>query len=63
MAREVSSISRVGTSEPFELQVSRGQVAYHETQYKFGFNADIDDSLESIWSEGGLYSYLTSATV
>ena len=63
MAREVSSISRVGTSEPFELQVSRGQVAYHETQYKFGFNADIDDSLETIWSEGGLYSYLTSATV
>jgi hypothetical protein len=63
MAQEVSSISRVGTTEPFELQVSRGQVAFHKTQFKFGFNPDIDDSLETVWTEGGLYSYLTSATV
>ena len=62
MAREVSSISRVGTSEPFELQVSRGQVAYHETQFKFGFNPLIVDSLETVWAQGGLYSYLSSAT-
>jgi len=63
MSREVSSISRVGTSEPFELQVSRGQVAFHDTQFKFGFNLDIDDSLETIWAEGGLYSYLSAASV
>lgn len=36
MAREVSSITRVGTSEPFELQVARGQVAYHSAVHKFG---------------------------
>ena len=36
MAREVSSITRVGTSEPFELQVARGQVAYHSGEHKFG---------------------------
>ena len=63
MSREVSSISRVGTSEPFDLQVARGQVAFHETQFKFGFNLDIDDSLETIWAEGGLYSYLSAASV
>jgi len=63
MAREVSSITRVGTSEPFELQVSRGQVAYHNTQFKFGFNPDVDDSLETVWSQGGLYSYISAATV
>lgn len=63
MAKEYSSISRVGTTEPFELQVSRGQISFHKAQFKFGFNADIDDSLETIWSEGGLYSYLTSASV
>jgi len=63
MSREVSSISRVGTSEPFDLQVARGQVAFHETQFKFGFNPDIDDSLETIWAEGGLYSYLSAASV
>jgi len=63
MAREVSSISRVGTTEPFELQVARGQVAYHTPQFKFGFNPDVDDSEETVWAQGGLYSYLSSASV
>ena len=63
MAREVSSISRVGTSEPFELQVSRGQVAYHESLYKFGNNAAVSNSIETIWQQGGLYSYLSAASV
>jgi len=58
-----SSISRVGTTEPFNLQVSRSQIANHKTQFKFGFNADVDASLETIWTEGGLYSYLSSASV
>jgi hypothetical protein len=63
MAREVSSITRVGTSEPFELQVSRGQIAYHNPLFKFGNNPVVGSSLETIWAEGGLYSYLTAATV
>ena len=63
MAREVSSISRVGTSEPFELQVARGQIAYHKTIFKFGFNPDVDNSLETVWAEGGLYNYLSAASV
>jgi hypothetical protein len=62
MAREVSSISRIGTSEPFELQVARGQIAYHYGQFKFGFNPDVDDVLETVWAQGGLYSYLAAAT-
>ena len=63
MAREVSSISRVGTSEPFELQVARGQVAYHEAVYKFGNNAAVANVTETIWQQGGLYSYLSAASV
>ena len=63
MAREVSSISRVGTSEPFELQVARGQIAYHKPLFKFGNNPTVGDSTETIWSQGGLYSYLSAATV
>ena len=59
---EVSSISRVGTTEPFGLQISREQIAYHKHIFKFGFNADVDNSDETIWSQGGLYSYLSSAT-
>lgn len=62
MAREVSSITRVGTSEPFELQVSRGQIAYHEFIHKFGYNPSIGATDETIWSEGGLYVYPTSAS-
>ena len=63
MTREVSSISRVGTSEPFELQVSRGQIAYHYPQFKFGFNPDVDNALETVWAQGGLYSYLGTASI
>ena len=63
MTREVSSISRVGTSEPFELQVARGQVAYHESVYKFGNNAEVANSTETVWQQGGLYSYLSAASV
>ena len=60
---QISSITRVGKTEPFALQVARGQISWHEDLFKFGFNPDIDNSLETVWSEGGLYSYLTSATV
>ena len=63
MSREVSSITRIGTSEPFELQVARGQVAYHESVYKFGNNAAVANVTETIWQQGGLYSYLSAASV
>ena len=61
MSREVSSISRVGTSEPFELQVSRGQIAYHYRVHKFGFNSLVQDTEETIWDVGGIYAYPSSA--
>jgi hypothetical protein len=59
----VSSISRVRTSEPFELQVSRGQISYHNIQFKFGYNPVVGNSKETIWSQGGLYAYPPSASV
>jgi len=59
---EVSSISRVGRTEPFYLQVARGQIGYHKAIFKFGFNPDIDNTLETVWSQGGLYTYLSSAS-
>lgn len=36
MAHEIRSISQVGTSEPFELQVARGQIPGHSALHKFG---------------------------
>lgn len=63
MPTETSSISRVGTTEPFELQVSRRQVTAHYPLFKFGFVEDVDDALETVWDGGGLYSYIPTATV
>ena len=57
-----SSITRFGKTEPFELHVGREQVLDHKSIFKFGFNPNIDDALETVWAEGGLYSYLSSAT-
>lgn len=58
---QVSSISRVGTTEPFELQVARGQISYHRPLFKFGFNADVQNVEETIWDLGGLYPYPAAA--
>ena len=62
MARLVTSISKLGSSEPFELQVAQGQIAYHKQIYKFGQNSVVGDSVETIWQQGGLYSYPPSAS-
>jgi hypothetical protein len=56
-----SSITRVGTYEPWELQVARNQIAFHKPLFKFGVNPDINGSLETVWDAGGLYVYPGSA--
>ena len=56
-----SSITRTGKHEPFPLQVSRGQIAFHETLFKYGYNPLIINANETIWDVGGLYSYPSSA--
>ena len=61
MAKEYSSISRVGTTEPFELQISRGQISYHAPLFKFGFNSVVSNTEETIWDAGGIYAYPSSA--
>lgn len=48
-------------SYPYELQVSRGLIDGHKRVFKFGYNADIDDSEETIWDSGGIYAYPSSA--
>ena len=58
----VSSITRVGTYEPFELQVARGQITMHKTLFKFGF-CDAGTSFETVWAQGDIYVYPSAATV
>lgn len=60
-AHEIRSISQVGTSEPFELQVARGQIPGHYPIHKFGFNPLVNEVEETIWEVGGIYTYPSSA--
>lgn len=49
MSREISSITRIGTSEPFELQVARGQISYHSVRNIFGTATAIGTSYRTPW--------------
>lgn len=57
MAGAPSSITRTGASEPFELQVSRGQIPWHQSYVVFGYNSDVDTSLETVWPYGGILTF------
>jgi len=59
----LSSISRDGKYEPFELQVARGQIAGHSVVTIFGYNADVDTTEESVWMNGGTIPHPVSASV
>ena len=54
MAREISSISRFGLFEPFNLQVSRGQISYHKAVTIFGYNPDVDTTRVTVWPHTGI---------
>lgn len=65
MPRQLSSISRIGTTEPFELQVSRGQIYGHSVVHVFGHNPDVDDGVEAtVWPvSGALLGHPPSPTI
>ena len=66
MAYDIRSITQVGTSEPFELQVSRGQIPGHSVLHKFGAVPSMSiNTAGTIWDiNDTLYpwSALTSAS-
>jgi len=59
--RPPSSITRVGTYEPFNLQVARGQIPWHQSVAVFGYNSDVDTSVETVWPYGGILPFPTNA--
>lgn len=63
MSREYSSISRIGRTEPFELQVARGQITGHRSIHVFGYNPDVDTNEETVWPIDGLLGHPASPTV
>lgn len=56
------SVTIQGAYEPFELQVARGQIMGHSSFTIFGYNPDLDQTLESIWPDGGTVPNPTTAT-
>lgn len=58
----VSSISRFGLTEPFELQVARGQITMHSTVNIYGFQVSVTTTNIPVWEVAGAYAYPASAT-
>lgn len=54
MAVTTPSITQNGRFEPFELQVSRGQVFGHQNVTIFGYNPDVDTSRVTVWPYTGI---------
>jgi len=50
-----------GTTEPFELQVSRGQIPGHRNVTVFGFNGDVDQTQVSVWPLPSLITFPAAA--
>lgn len=58
------SLTRWNKSEPFELQVARGQIRGHSIVHIFGYNPDVDSGAEeTVWTAGGLYQHLASPAI
>jgi len=57
------SCNNVNFENPFDLNVSSGALSPSYKQvYKFGQNAVVGNSMETIWLQGGLYSHPPSAS-
>jgi hypothetical protein len=57
----VSSVTRMGSYEPFDLQVARGQITMHRSFCQFGANGAVGASLETVWVGSSLYTFPSSA--
>jgi len=58
----VSSITRGGQTEPFDLQVARGQISGHSVLSLFGYQASISTTSIPVWENATTYTYPTSAS-
>lgn len=60
---QISSITRFGLIEPFDLQVARGQITGHSTVNIYGFQVSVTTTNIPVWEVAGAYAYPASATV
>ena len=60
MVHDIRSITQVGTSEPFELQVARGQIPGHTIRNLFGTNPAIGTSFVTPWENNTALPFLSA---
>lgn len=58
----VASVTRSGAYEPFDLQVSRGQIYGHSILSLFGYQPSVTTTSIPIWENATTYTYITSAS-
>ena len=58
----VRSITQIGTYEPFELQVARGQITGHSTVNIYGYGGAITTSTIPAWENATAYTFPAAAT-
>ncbi len=58
MGGEISSISRIGKYEPFELQVGRGQIGYHSLVNVQGYNTAHGTTFRAVWEKSDTTDYV-----
>jgi len=61
MTHDIRSISQVGTSEPFELQVARGQIPGHSVVNLFGTNPAVGTTFRTPWENNTDLPFLSAA--
>ena len=59
----VSSITRMGTLEPFDLQVGRGQITFHRAILLNSYTTASAVTLSTLWPKGGVYAFPAAASV
>ena len=58
----VSSVTRGGATEPFDLQVARNQIMGHSIVNIFGYQSSVTTTAIPIWENATVYTYITSAS-
>lgn len=58
-----SSITRMGTLEPFDLQVARGQITGHTAIFRSGYSSNVTSTQTTIWPRASTYTFPVSASV
>lgn len=59
---EVASVTRYGRNEPFDLQIERGQIAWHSGINIQGYNALHDGEFRAVWEKSNDTNYVFPAS-